>query len=78
MGVGGIYMANSKKRPKVDIQAIIKEREDKEKAKFKGVYYDEDSATWGFRLAIKDGDGQKFDTDRKGYKTAFQAKTARE
>lgn len=71
-------MANSKKRPKVDIQAIIKEREDKEKAKFKGVYYDEDSATWGFRLAIKDGDGQKFDTDRKGYKTAFQAKTARE
>ncbi|MBQ8836955.1 MAG: site-specific integrase [Clostridia bacterium] len=60
------------------IKDIITAQEVIKKTDYKGVYFDSATDTWGFRLAIKDGMGEKFDTDRKGYKTAYQAKTARE
>jgi len=72
-------MANLKKAAKGSkIKEVMIEQEVTKKSEYKGVFYDNASNSWGFRLSVKDGTGKKVDTDRKGFKTAYQAKTARE
>ena len=74
-------MATLKQRVKQsNIRKIIEEQEQKEKQeqKAKGVFFDKDSQSYAFRLSIKTPSGDKFDTVRKGFKTAAQARKAGE
>lgn len=57
---------------------LKKEKEEAQKKAMKGIFYDEKTSSWAFRLAIKDASGKRFDTVRTGFKTAAQAKKGKE
>lgn len=50
----------------------------KQKELPKGVFFDNDSGTYGFRIAITDSTGKKKDTKRMGFSSAAAARKARE
>ena len=74
-------MATLKQRVRQgNIQKFMEEQKQKEKEKqtIKGVFFDEQSQSYAFRLSINTPSGEKFDTVRRGFKTPTQAKKARE
>lgn len=74
-------MATFKERvQKQSANRKLQEKEAKEKRdkKYAGVYFEDKKGTWGFRLTRTDSTGKSRDTNRGGFKTALQAKKARE
>lgn len=68
---------------KAEVRADEAVKKEKEKAAQKakmptGVFLDEVSGSYGFRLGVLGADGKKKDTKRIGFKTSAQAKKARE